>query len=148
MSIDLIKKIRELTGLSIGEISRAFKKAGGDEQKTLEILKEQGIKIAEKKSQRLTGQGVVECYIHTNKQVGAAVVLNCETDFVARHEDFQTLAHDLAMQIAAMNPQDLGELLTQSFIKNPDLTVGDLIKQAIAKLGENIKVQRFSRFST
>ena len=128
----------------------------------LEILKEQGIASAAKKSSRATNEGLVESYIHSGGRVGALVEVNCETDFVARTDDFKQLAHDLAMQVAAMSPtyvdnddsddadQDLPEesfLMQQSFIKDQTKTIRELVNEAVGKLGENIKVSRFTRFS-
>lgn len=129
------------------DIKHALEEVRGDEAKALEILISRGHKIAEKKAARKTKEGVVESYIHNTKKIGAIVVLHCETDFVARSRDFRELAHDLAMQITSMAPKDIDELMQQPFIKNQELTIGELIKQYIAKLGENIKVGEFSRFS-
>ncbi|MEK7537300.1 MAG: elongation factor Ts [Patescibacteria group bacterium] len=145
--IDGIKKLRDQTGLSVADIRRALEEAGGDEKKALEILDSRGHEIAEKKSSRRALEGVVESYIHANRKVGASLVLHCETDFVAKSSDFLELAHDLAMQIASMDPKDVEELLSQSFIKDQNLTVKELIEKYIAKLGENIKIGGFSRFN-
>lgn len=145
--IDLIKKLRDETGLSVADIKHALEEADGDEAKALEILRSHGHKIAQKKAGRQTKEGIVESYIHNNKKVGAMVVLHCETDFVAKSPDFQGLAHDLAMQIASMAPKDIDELMEQLFIKDQEVNVKELINKYIAKLGENIKVGEFSRFS-
>ena len=145
--IDSIKKLRDQTGLSVSDIKHALAEAGGDEKKALEILSSRGHKIAEKKSSRRTAEGAVESYIHANRKFGASLVLHCETDFVAKSPDFLELAHDLAMQIASMDPKDAEELLSQPFIKDQNLTVKELIERYIAKLGENIKIGGFSRFS-
>ncbi|MBI4117453.1 MAG: elongation factor Ts [Parcubacteria group bacterium] len=145
--INIIKKLREQTGLSVADIKNALEEAGGDEKRALEILGSRGHEIAEKKSSRRAAEGVVESYIHSNKKVGAIVVLQCETDFVAKSPDFLELAHDLAMQIASMDPKGAEELLSQSFIKDPGIIVKELINKYIAKLGENIKIGEFFRFS-
>lgn len=145
--IDIIKKLRAETGLSVADIKNALAEAGGDEKKALEILGLQGHKIAEKKAGRRAEEGIVESYIHANKKVGAIVVLNCETDFVAKSPDFLELAHYLAMQIASIAPEDADELMEQAFIKDQDITVKDLINRYIAKLGENIKVGELARFN-
>ncbi len=145
--LDSIKKIREQTGLSVADIKNALTEAEGDEKKALEILRSRGHKIAEKKAGRLTKEGTIESYIHNTKKVGSIIVLHCETDFVAKSPDFQELAHDLAMQVASLDPQDIQELLGQSFIKDEGLTVKELIDRYIAKLGENIVVGEFKRFS-
>lgn len=144
--IDLIKKLRDQTGLSVADIKHALDEANGDEKKALEILGSRGHKIAEKKASRAAKEGVIESYIHNNKKVGAILILNCETDFVAKSPDFLELAHDLAMQIASMNPEDADELMKQAFIKDDGITIKDLINRYIAKLGENIKVGEFARF--
>ena len=144
--INSIKKIREQTGLSVADIKNALAEAGGNEKKALEILSSRGHEIAEKKSFRRAAEGAVESYIHANRKVGASLVLNCETDFVAKSPDFLELAHDLAMQIASMDPKDAEELLSQPFIKDQNLTVKDLINRSVAKLGENIKVGDFKRY--
>lgn len=144
--VDKIKKIRELTGLSVGEISKALRESQGEEGKALEILRTKSAQIAGKKSAREIKEGVVEAYIHSNKKIGALVVLGSETDFVARNAEFRQLAYDLAMQVASMNPQDSEELLEQFFIKDPSLTIKELINRHIAKLGENIRVEQLARF--
>ena len=143
--IDKIKKIREATNLSVGEISKALTEANGDETRALEILKSRGMEIAAKKSAREIKEGVVECYVHSTKKLGAMVELGSETDFVSRNEDFRKLAKELAMQIASMNPQSAEELLAQPYIKDPSLTIADLLHQQIARLGENIKIGKFTR---
>ena len=143
--IDKIKKIREATNLSVGEISKALAEANGDETRALEILKSRGVEIAAKKSAREIKEGVVECYVHSTKKLGAMVELGSETDFVSRNEDFRKLAKELAMQIASMNPQSAEELLAQPYIKDPSLTIADLLHQQIARLGENIKIGKFTR---
>ncbi|MBI2003743.1 MAG: translation elongation factor Ts [Parcubacteria group bacterium] len=143
--INTIKKLREQTGLSVADIKNALEEAEGDEKKAMEILRSRGHEIAAKKASRETGEGIVESYIHGNKKVGAIVVLNCETDFVAKNPDFRELAHDLAMQVVSMAPQSADELLGQPFIKDQNITVKQLLANYIAKLGENIKIGEFSR---
>jgi len=144
---ELIKELRDKTQMSIKEIKKALEQAGDDVGKALEFLKEQGAKIAEKRSERETGQGVIEAYVHGNGKMGVLVDLRSETDFVAKNEQFKQLAHDIAMQIASMDPKDVDELMSQPFVKDQDLTIDELIKEYIGKLGENIKVERFTRFS-
>ncbi len=143
--IDKIKKIRAVTGLSVGEISKALEEAGGHESRVLEILKARGAAIAHKKSSREIKEGVIECYIHNTRKVGAILELGSETDFVARNEEFRKLARELAMQITSMNPQSVEELLAQPFIKDAGMTIADLVNQYIARLGENIKIGQFTR---
>ena len=144
--IDKVKALRDSTGLSFNQIKKALDEAGGDEAKATEILKSYGAAQAEKKSERAVKEGIVESYIHNNRKVGTLVELLCETDFVARNEEFRALAHDLAMHVAAMRPQTTEELLAQPFVKDPNVTVQDLVHQAIGKLGENIQVGRMTLF--
>lgn len=190
MSLDKIKKLRELTGAGIVDVKKAFEDANGDEVMAIELLRKRGQEKAGKKAGRSAGEGVVVSYIHSNRKVGAIVKLLCETDFVARNDEFRELAQDIAMHITAINPQyvspedvpakvvekekeiwmtQLAEekkpeniitkiiegkekkfreelsLLTQPFVKNPEMTVAELISEKIGKIGENIQVGEFSR---
>jgi elongation factor Ts len=144
--IELVKKIRVETGLGIMEIKSALEEANGDEKKAKEILKEKGFKKAESKTERETHQGRVATYTHTTGKIGVMVELLCETDFVAKHEDFMDLTKDICLQIAAMDPKDVDELLKQEFIKDPSMTIEEKIKSLVAKFGENMKLTRFARF--
>jgi len=146
ISADAVKKLREETGASMMECKNALEQAQGDEPKALAILNERGAQIAEKKSAREIKAGLIDAYIHANGKIGVLLELGCETDFVARNENFKALAHDLCLQISAMNPPDVTEFLAQPFIKDPAKTVQSLIHELVAKLGENIKVGRFTRF--
>lgn len=143
---DKIKQLRESTGLSLGQIKKALDEAGGNEAKAMELLKAQGLATAEKKLSREVKEGIVDSYIHANKKLGAMVEVMCETDFVARNSDFQDLAHDIAMHVAAARPGNVEELLAQPFIKDQNITVKDLVNQCIAKVGENIQIGRFEIF--
>lgn len=145
--IELLKKLREETGAGIADCRKALEETGNDYKKAQEWLKKQGLEKAEKKSDRETSQGLVEAYIHNGGKVGAMVEITCETDFVARTEDFKNLAHEVAMQVAAMAPKDVNSLLKQEYIRDASLTIEDLVKQAIAKLGENIVVKKISRIT-
>ena len=162
VSVETIKSLRELTGAGIMDCKRALQQSNGDLHKAEEILREQGIAAAAKKASRATNQGLIESYIHSGGRIGALIEVNCETDFVARTLDFNELAHDLAMQVAAMSPlyvdtADIPEgdgaadqeacLMQQPFIKDPTKTVQDRVTEAVAKLGENVRVRRFARFS-
>lgn len=138
--ISLIKEIREATGLSVAEISKALEQSGGDREKALAALKALGGDLAAKKAGRELKDGLVEAYIHSNRKIGALVELSCETDFVARNDEFRSLAKDLAMHAAAMRPADAAEMLEQPFVKDPTVVVKELITQAVAKLGENIQL--------
>ena len=146
ISVDAVKNLREKTGASIIECKKALEEAGGEEQKAIEILSKRGAAMAEKKAERQIKAGLVDSYIHANGKIGVLLELGCETDFVARNENFKNLAHELCLQISAMNPQSVEELLAQPFVKNPEQTAQDLINEAVGKLGENIKVVKFVRF--
>ncbi len=156
---ELIKELREKTGAGIMECKRAIEDALGDLGKAEDLLKERGLAKALKKLQNEANQGIVDSYIHAGGRIGALVEVNCQTDFVARNEEFRALVHDIAMQVAAMNPSRItgdepipdgavGDvpLLDQPFIKDNNRTIRDLVHEGIAKLGENIVVRRISRF--
>ena len=162
VTTDAIKTLREQTGAGIMDCKRALEEAEGDLAKATEILRQRGVAIAAKKASRETAEGVVEAYIHSGSRIGAIVELNCETDFVARLAEFRNLAHNLAMQVAAMAPRYIsredipdgatGEaeelvLLEQPFIKDESRTIQDQIQEVIALVQENIRVRRFARFA-
>lgn len=146
VSAEAVKKLRAKTGASMIDCKNALQEADGDEQKALEILSRRGADLAAKKAERQIKAGVIDSYIHTNQKIGVLLELGCETDFVARNENFKNLAHELCLQISATNPQTIEELLSQPFIKNPERLVRDLINDAVAKLGENIQIAKFIRF--
>lgn len=141
-----VKKLRDKTGASMMECKKALVAGKGDEQMALSILKEKGQLIAIKKSERSAGDGVIEAYIHSNKKMGVLLELKCETDFVARNNEFKELAHEIAIHIAGMDSEDGKSLLKELYVKNPEITIKDLIDEKIAKLGENIKIGKFVRF--
>ena len=158
---DLIKELRDQSGAGVMDCRNALLVAEGNAAKALQTLKEKGLIKAENKAQRTTSQGLIEAYIHTGGRIGAMVEVNCETDFVARTDEFKELAHCLAMQVAALSPQFISDeeipeevdtepqvtcLLSQPYIKDTTMTVRDIIVETIAKVGENIKVSRFARF--
>ena len=145
MNAEDVKKLREETGAGIMECKRALQEAKGDVEEAKKIIHEKGLLKAEKKSDRKTGSGILESYIH-NGRVGVLLELRCETDFVTKTEDFKNLAHDLAMHIAAMNPENVEALLAQPFVKDPSKNISDVIKQVIGKIGENMVVERFMRY--
>lgn len=192
ISLEQIKSLREKTGVSMQACKKALEEAGGSENKAIEILRKKGEAKACERSERVTGQGIISSYVHTNNKIGVLVQLGCETDFVARNEDFQALGRDIAMHVTAMNPlyispndvpMELVEaergiwksqlskegkpekiwdkilegkekkfreeisLLSQPFVKNPEITIERLIADAVLKLGENIKLMRFTRYS-
>jgi elongation factor Ts len=191
MSLEKIKTIREKTGAGMVDIKKALTEADGNEEKAIEILRKTGRAKAVKKSERTAKEGIVASYIHSNSRVGVMIKLYCETDFVARNSDFQALAKDIAMHIAAMNPkflkpEDVSKellnkekeiwvaqlkaegkpekmmekimegkekkfreelaLLTQPFVKNPEINVGELVAEKIGVIGENIQVGEFVRY--
>lgn len=144
--IELIKELRELTGVSVAKVKEALEEAEGVREKALEKLKELGGAMAAKKAGRDLGAGIVSAYVHATR-IGAMVVLSCETDFVARNEQFQQLGRDLAMHAAAMQPETVSLMLDQPYVKDESMTVKDLIEQAVAKLGENIQLSELSILS-
>lgn len=145
VNIELIKKIRSETGISIGECKKALEEASGDLEKAKAILKEWGKDLAAKKGEREAGQGIIDSYIHSNRKTGVLIELKCETDFVAKSEEFKDLAHELCLQFAAMGEEE-GSWLDQPWIKDASKNVKDLISDAIAKTGENIVLERVARF--
>lgn len=144
--INKVKKLRVELGLGIMEIKAALEASGGDETKAKEILKKQGFKKAEKRAEKETHQGLVSTYTHANGKIGVMVELLCETDFVAKNEEFVAVAHDLCLQVAATDPDKLEDLLEQEFIKDGSQKIKDLVTALVAKFGENIKIGRFGRF--
>ena len=160
ISAQMIKELREKTGAGVMDCRNALSSCEGNFDKAIEILKAKGLAKAEKRAQRATTAGIVETYIHTAGRIGAMVEVNCETDFVARTDQFKEMAHCLAMQVAAMAPvcvskddapageqvADESILLLQPFIKDPTKLIKDVVAETIAKTGENIKVRRFVRF--
>ncbi len=163
ITVDMIKDLRDRTGAGIMDCKRALEEADGDSNKAENILRDKGFSDAAKRVGRETNEGVIDAYIHAGARLGALVEVDCETDFVARTEDIKGLAHDLAMQVAAMpstsyvEPSEVAEddsrpiqevvLLEQSFIKDPSRTVNDVVQEVRAKVGENIKIRRFARFA-
>ncbi|MDQ7820143.1 MAG: translation elongation factor Ts [Armatimonadota bacterium] len=185
IGIELIKELRARTGAGVMDCRAALREAGGDLERAVEILRARGVAVAARKAGRVAAEGLVEAYVHTGGRVGALVEVNCETDFVARTDDFRRLARDLAMQVTASAPlyvsreevpADVVEaqrrqfaaelagkpaaavdgrlerwfqdvvLLEQPFIRDESRRVRDIITEAIARLGENIRVRRFARF--
>jgi elongation factor Ts len=139
-----IKSLRDETGVSIMQCKKALEEANGDMSKAKDVLKQKGLDKAASKSDREVNAGIVETYSHGGR-IGVLVEILCETDFVAKTEDFKALAHDVAMQIASMNPESKEDLLKQEYIKDGSQTIEDLVKAAVAKLGENIQIGNYSR---
>jgi elongation factor Ts len=144
MNIEDLKKLREETGAGIADCKEALSESKGDYKLAKEIIKQKGFDKAAKKADREVKMGLVETYSHAGK-VGVVVDVLCETDFVAKTEDFKTLAHEIALQIASMNPKTAEELLKQDYVRDPSQTINDLVKAAIGKLGENIQIGKFAR---
>jgi len=162
VTVELIRNLRNQTGAGILDCKQALTASDGNMEKAAEALREKGFAQAAKRQGRETNQGVIEAYIHTGGRVGAIVELGCETDFVARTQEFRDLAHNIAMQVAAMAPEIVDEnevqegdgrplaqvsLLHQPFIKDSSSSVGEMVKELAAKVGENVRVVRFNRLA-
>lgn len=146
MDLELIKKLRDETGAGVADCKEALSASDNNLEKARDFLKQNGFLKAAKKEDRKVKAGLVEVYSHNGK-VGVMVEVLCESDFVAKTQDFKTLAHELALQIASMNPESVEELLKQEYIRDNTQTIDQLIKMAIGKLGENIQVRRFERIA-
>lgn len=144
LTTEVIKQLRDTTGVSIMQCKSALEEAGGDLTKAEHILRERSGAVARKKGERVLAAGTVGTYVH-NGAIGALVFLTCETDFVARNPEFTALAREVAMQVAAMDPENMPELLVQPFIKDNAQTVQDLLNEATQKFGERIEISRFVR---
>ncbi len=187
----MVKELRDKTNAGMMDCKKALGETEGDLEKAVDLLRQKGLAVAAKRADRATSEGVVECYIHAGAKLGVMVEVGCETDFVAKTDDFQAFAKDIAMHIAAVSPvavtreevpaelvdrekeiyinqaKDSGKpdniiekivtgkiekylseicLMDQKYVKNPDLTIQDLLNELIAKMGENISIKRFSRF--
>ena len=159
----MVKELRDRSGAGVMDAKRALDEAGGDMERAAALLRERGLAAAAKRAERETSQGVVDTYIHAGGRIGALVEVNCETDFVANTDEFRALVHEVAMQVAAMNPAVVAPadrvgrpelegadeevvLLSQPWVKDGSKTVGELVQDAVARTGENIRVRRFARF--
>lgn len=143
--IEDIQVLRDMTGAGVMDCKKALAEANGDIEAAKNLLYKQGVAKAGAKSERKTGAGFLDAYIH-NGRIGVLLELRCETDFVARGDLFRMLACELVMHISAMNPANTGELEAQPYVRDESITVGNHIKSAIAKTGENIRVERFCRY--
>ncbi len=141
-----IKKLREETGAGIMDCKKAMEEANGNYEKAKELVRQKGMLRAEKKADRETKEGYVASYTHSNNKIGVLVEILCETDFVARNPEFQTMARDVAMHVAAMKPADVAELLSQEFIRDGSKTIEELVKELSGKIGEKFVINRFVRF--
>lgn len=190
VTTEQIKELRDMTGVSIMQCKKALEEAGGDMEKAIVVLRKKGGEAANKKADRSLGAGIVQAYIHSNGTVASLVELTCETDFVSGNPEFKTLAYDIAMHVAASNPEFLSRseikeqdkktaeevfakevegkpenmkakilegkldayfkdrvLLEQMYIKNPEITIANLVETAVQKFGEKVQISRFVRFS-
>lgn len=141
-----IKKLREQTGAGIMDCKQALSESNGDMKKAQEWVKAKGLAKAEKKADRETKEGYIASYVHATNKLGALVEILCETDFVARNDEFQTMAKNIAMQVVAMKPADVAELLSQDFIKDPGINIEYYLKGISGKVGEKFVINRFVRF--
>lgn len=168
VSLEKIKQLRQVTSLGVSDCRRALEDSKGDVNKALEILKKRGLELAAKKASRVALAGRIVSYVHFDNRIGVLLEVNCETDFVARNEEFVKFASDVALQIAAINPkyikkEDVAEeaikgnddlevfykencLLEQPFVKEPSITIKEYLNSIAAKVGENIVIRRFTRF--
>lgn len=167
-TVDSIRQLREETSCGVIECKKALEESKGDFQKAKEILRKRGLEMAAKKADRVAKEGRVEAYIHHGNKIGVIVEVNCETDFVARNDDFMVFTRDVAIHIAALAPKYIKKedvpadvliketdkeayaktncLMNQSFVKDPSKTIGDYLNELVAKIGENIQIGRFVRF--
>jgi elongation factor Ts len=145
-SKDHVKRLREETGAGVMDCKRALDEAKGDFEKAKALIKERGLAKAKEKADRDAREGVVEAYVHAGGRIGAMVELSSETDFVARNPEFKGLAKEIAMQVAAMDPTNVDQLLEQPYIRDSSKTIGELVTSIAATTGENVRVKRFKRF--
>ncbi len=145
--INKLKQLREETGISFSLCRKALEESKNEIEKAKKLLNEWGAEKVKDKASRSTSQGAIFAYVHHNKKVASLVELLCETDFVANNADFQKLGTELAMQVASVAPQDVAELQKQEYIRDPKRKVEDLVREAVLKLGENIKINRFIRWT-
>lgn len=145
MDMEKVKALREKTGAGVMDVKKALDDAKGDEKEAEKLLAKRSVEIVAKKSDRATSQGLIESYVHLGK-IGVLVELNCETDFVARNDEFKAFAHEIALQVATTEASDVGGLMNEIYFKDTNKTTQDLLNEAIAKTGENIKIKRFVKF--
>ncbi len=145
ITTDLIKKLRDETGAGVMRVKSVLEEVKGDEKKAVEILRKEGFEKVAKRSERVTGQGIVASYIHHSNKVGVLVEILTETDFVAKNDLTVNLGKEVALQIASMNPKSQKELEGMDFIKDPSKKISDLVKEVSSKTGENIKIGKFTR---
>ncbi|MBP7768727.1 translation elongation factor Ts [Candidatus Woesebacteria bacterium] len=142
-----IKALRDLTGAAVMDCKNALTEANGDMKKAEELVKLRGLAKAEKKADRETKEGYIASYVHATGKIAALVEIQCETDFVARNPEFQTMAKEVAMQVTAMNPETVEELLAQEYLRDASITIEQLVKQLSGKIGEKFVVSKFIRYA-
>ena len=147
ITAEMIKELREETGVSVMQCKKALEESGGDMEKARVALRAIAAAQAEKKADRELGGGIVASYIHGNKKMGVLLQMNCETDFVAQNEEFVGAANQIAMHIGAMAPETTEELLAQPFLMNPDLTIAQVLNNVSQKTGERVELGKFVRYS-
>jgi elongation factor Ts len=145
ITADQIRKLRDKTGAPVMRVKKVLEELKGDEKKAEKLLRKEGFEKVEKRKGRKTDQGLIETYVHHSGKVASVIELLCETDFVARNELFKELAHNLALQLASMEAKNAKSLLKQDFIKDSSKKVEELVKEVIAKTGENVQVGRIYR---
>ena len=143
---DDVKRLREETGAGVMDCKRALDEAKGDFEKARGLIKQRGLAKAKEKADREAKEGIVEAYVHAGGRIGAIIELSSETDFVARNPDFRGLAKEIAMQVAAMDPTNVDQLLEQPYIRDSSKTIGELVTTIAASTGENVRIKRFKRF--
>jgi elongation factor Ts len=146
MDIKKLKTLREETGVSLALCKKALDESGEDLEKAKKLLQQWGAEVLAKKATNITQEGVIFSYVHHNKKIASLVEIVCQTDFVAKNEDFQKLGQEIAMQVASINANTVEELLNQAYIRDPSKKISDLLNEAALKFGENIKITRFLRW--
>ncbi len=146
ISMDQIKQLREKTGAGVMDAKKALEESNGDMDKAAEWVRQRGLAKAAKKADREAKEGIIASYVHMNK-VASIVEINCETDFVARNEEFLNMGREVAMQVASMAPESVEELLKQQYNRNPKQTIEELVKELSGKIGEKMEIKRFVRYA-
>lgn len=146
MDMEKVKALREKTGAGVMDVKKALDDASGDEKEAEKLLRERSVEIVAKKSERETSQGLIESYVHLGK-IGVLVEINCETDFVARNDEFKSFVHEIALQAATSEATEVDQLLKEEYFKEPGKTIQNLLEEVIAKTGENIRIKRFVRYA-
>lgn len=148
ISMDQIKQLREMTGAGVMDAKKALEESNGNIEKAAEWVRQKGLARAEKKlADRDAKEGIIASYVHQTNRIASLVELSCETDFVARNEEFTKLGREIAMQVASMMPENVDDLLAQQYIRDPKKTIAELVKELSGKIGEKMEVKRFVRYS-